>query len=60
VSDHLETLSEIDIEARRLAIASGVRNFATMPGLNASAAFIEALADLALGADPANTSGPTA
>ncbi|MDE0101070.1 MAG: ferrochelatase, partial [Bryobacterales bacterium] len=60
VSDHLETLSEIDIEARRLAIASGVRYFATMPGLNGSAAFIEALADLALGADPANTSGPTA
>ena len=60
VSDHLETLSEIDIEARQLAIASGVRYFATMPGLNASTAFIEALADLALGADPAKAGGATA
>lgn len=46
VSDHLETLSEIDIEARRHATQSGVRNFATMPGLNNSLTFIRSLAAL--------------
>ncbi len=46
VSDHLETLSEINIEARELALASGIRYFETMPGLNDSAAFIAALSNL--------------
>ena len=48
VSDHLETLSEIDIEARALAQACGIRHFETMPGLNDSATFIAALRDLVL------------
>ncbi len=48
VSDHLETLSEIDIEARQLARDSGIRYFETMPGLNDSAAFIRALSELVL------------
>ena len=46
VSDHLETLSEIDIEARRHAAEWGIRNFATMPGLNDSPIFIRSLAEL--------------
>ena len=46
VSDHLETLSEIDIEAREQAGDWGIRNFATMPGLNDSPMFIQALAEL--------------
>ena len=46
VSDHLETLSEIDIEARQHATEWGVRNFATMPGLNDSVTFIRSLAEL--------------
>ncbi len=48
VSDHLETLSEIDIEAREEASRWGIRQFETMEGLNDSAAFINALAQLVL------------
>ena len=48
VSDHLETLSEIDIEAREDAARWGVREFATMPGLNDSQTFIQCLAELVL------------
>jgi ferrochelatase len=46
VSDHLETLSEIDIEARERAAQRGIRRFALMPGLNDSPRFIQALAGL--------------
>lgn len=45
VSDHLETLSEINIEAREVALASGIRHFETMTGLNDSPKFIAALAE---------------
>ncbi len=48
VSDHLETLSEISIEARNLARQSGVTRFEVTEGLNDSPKFIEALAELAL------------
>ncbi len=48
VSDHLETLSEVDIEARKLALASGIRHFATTEALNDSPAFITSLARLVL------------
>jgi ferrochelatase len=48
VSDHVETLYEINIEARQIAETLGLRQFETMPGLNDSPAFIAALADLVL------------
>ena len=48
VSDHVETLGEIDHEARELAAGLGIRRFEMMPGLNDSPAFIRALADLVL------------
>ncbi len=48
VSDHVETLHEIDIEARALAQSLGIREFGTMPALNDSPTFIRALADLVL------------
>ena len=48
VSDHLETLSEINIEAREKATSLGIRHFETMPGLNDSPKFIQALAELVL------------
>lgn len=48
VSDHVETLHEIDREARAEATRSGVAQFELMPGLNDSPPFIEALADLVL------------
>jgi len=44
VSDHLETLGEIDHEARRLAAELGMERFEMMPGLNDSPKFIAALA----------------
>ncbi len=48
VSDHVETLGEIDHEARALAARLGIRRFEMTPGLNDSPAFIHALADLVL------------
>ena len=48
VSDHLETLSEINIEARREAASLGIRHFETMTGLNDSPKFIRALAEIVL------------
>ena len=46
VSDHVETLSEINIEAREKAGRCGVEQFEMMPGLNDSPTFIRALAGL--------------
>ncbi|MHB8653393.1 MAG: ferrochelatase [Terriglobia bacterium] len=48
VSDHVETLSEIDIEARDLAGSLGIKQFEVMPALNDSPKFIQALAELVL------------
>ena len=46
VSDHVETLGEIDHEAREEAAALGIDKFEVTAGLNDSPAFIAALADL--------------
>jgi len=46
VTEHIETLHEIDIEAREEAEALGVAEFRMMPSLNDSPTFIRALADL--------------
>jgi ferrochelatase len=54
VSDHVETLGEIDHEAREEASRLGIRKFEMMSGLNDSPTFIAALADLvgtAIGVD---------
>jgi len=48
VSDHIETLHEIDIEMRAHALAAGVREFARAPALNEDATFIEALTGITL------------
>lgn len=48
VSDHVETLNEINIEAREIAEQAGIAGFAMMPALNDSPTFITALADLVL------------
>ena len=58
VSDHVETLGEIDHEARRLAAEAGIRHFEMTPGLNDSPRFIAALARLveqAVGCSSAGT-----
>ncbi len=49
VSDHVETLHEINIETRRVAEQLGITHFEMMPGLNDSPRFIRALAGLVLG-----------
>ena len=46
VSDHVETLHEIDIEHRAQARRLGIEDYRMMPGLNDSPAFIRALAGL--------------
>jgi ferrochelatase len=46
VSDHVETLAEINHEARAQAAALGIRQFEMTSGLNDSPTFIAALADL--------------
>jgi ferrochelatase len=46
VSDHIETLEEIDIEYRNLAADSGFQHFHRAPSLNDHADFLEAMAAL--------------
>jgi protoporphyrin/coproporphyrin ferrochelatase len=46
VSDHVETLGEIDHEARAEAAKLGIKRFEMMSGLNDSPRFIAALAEL--------------
>lgn len=50
VSEHSETLVELDIEYRRLAEGAGVPNYVRVPTVAAAAPFIAALADLVRGA----------
>jgi protoporphyrin/coproporphyrin ferrochelatase len=56
VTEHIETLHEINIEAREEAKKLGVETFRMMPALGDSPYFIAALKDLvlrAVGIDPA-------
>lgn len=46
VSDHIETLDELDIMIREDARNAGIEHFRVMPGLNDSPLFIKALAEL--------------
>ena len=46
VSEHSETLVELDIEYRALAEAAGVTGYVRVPALGVGAAFIDGLADL--------------
>jgi ferrochelatase len=48
VSDHVETLHEIDLEARDHAVRAGIKQFELMPALNDSPTFIRSLANLVL------------
>ena len=45
-SDHLETLFELGIEYRRVAMAAGVEQYEVTTGLNDSPIFIDALSEL--------------
>jgi ferrochelatase len=46
VTDHIETLHEINIDARKHAVIRGVQQFELMPALNDHPKFIECLTDL--------------
>ena len=48
VSDHIETLQEIDIRYERLAVKAGVREFRRAASLNLYPKFIDALAEISL------------
>ncbi|MEH2239390.1 ferrochelatase [Nostoc sp.] len=50
VSEHIETLQEIDIEYREVAEKSGIHNFRRVPAPNTHPVFINALADLVIDA----------
>jgi len=56
VSDHVETLGEIDHEAREEAAGLGIRQFEMTSGLNDSPTFIAALRELVLTAFGADAS----
>lgn len=46
VTDHIETLHEINIEVRKYALAHGARQFELMPALNSHPKFMKCLAEL--------------
>jgi ferrochelatase len=46
VSEHIETLYELDILYKKVAHEAGVTNFRRVPALNSDPAFIGALADV--------------
>jgi ferrochelatase len=46
VSEHIETLYELDILYKKVAAEAGVKNFRRVPALNSDPAFIRALANI--------------
>ena len=48
VSEHIETMQEIDIEYREVAEEAGIHNFSRVPALNTHPVFIAGMADLVL------------
>ena len=46
VSEHIETLEEIDIEYKELAIANGITGWRRCPALGTDGAFVEDMADM--------------
>ena len=60
VTEHIETLHEINIEAREQAEKLGIEKFRMMPAVGDSPLFIAALADLVLRAVGIDADGPAA
>lgn len=52
MSEHIETLEEIDMEYRELALESGIVNWGRVPALNCTSSFITDLADAVIEALP--------
>uniref|UniRef100_A0A5B6YQ25 Ferrochelatase n=1 Tax=Davidia involucrata TaxID=16924 RepID=A0A5B6YQ25_DAVIN len=59
VSEHIETLEEIDMEYRHLALESGIENWGRVPALGCTSSFITDLADAVIEALPSATSMST-
>ncbi|CAL5080699.1 unnamed protein product [Urochloa decumbens] len=53
VSEHIETLEEIDMEYKDLALESGIENWGRVPALGCTSSFISDLADAVVEALPA-------
>lgn len=45
MSEHIETLEEIDVEYKELALKSGIKNWGRVPALGTEPMFISDLAD---------------
>jgi ferrochelatase len=56
ISDHSETLVELDIEYKKLAKELGIKDYLRVPALNIDAYFIKGLADLCLKTANGNSS----
>lgn len=52
VSEHIETLEEIDMEYKELALESGIENWGRVPALGLTSSFISDLADAVVEALP--------
>nr|CAD1820839.1 unnamed protein product [Ananas comosus var. bracteatus] len=52
VSEHIETLEEIDMEYKHLALQSGIENWGRVPALGCTSSFISDLADAIIEALP--------
>ncbi|KAH1105433.1 hypothetical protein J1N35_009201 [Gossypium stocksii] len=52
VSEHIETLEEIDMEYKHLALESGIKNWGRVPALGCNSLFITDLADAVVEALP--------
>ncbi|KAF8388851.1 hypothetical protein HHK36_025531 [Tetracentron sinense] len=55
VSEHIETLEEIDMEYKNLALESGIENWGRVPALGCTSSFISDLADAVIEALPSAT-----
>ena len=59
VSEHIETLEEIDMEYKHLALESGIENWGRVPALGCTSSFITDLADAVIEALPSATAMST-
>ncbi|GMQ03633.1 hypothetical protein CsSME_00049372 [Camellia sinensis var. sinensis] len=59
VSEHIETLEEIDMEYKHLALESGIKNWGRVPALGCTTSFITDLADAVIEVLPSATAMTT-
>lgn len=59
MSEHIETLEEIDMEYKHLALESGIENWGRVPALGCEPTFISDLADAVIEALPSASASST-